>query len=289
MDVLDTIERKNVKLFVLNGGEPLLYPEILLLLKRINKMDTTVNIFSSGYGLTEDIITILKKSKNIYFYISLNSSTKTINQLSREGYDVALEAIAILDQKNTPYGINWVARHDNAADFINMMALCRKYNARYLSIVGNKLTGANTMDSPLTQKDLEEIATRINNRKEQNPAIFIESCFSILTTHINIRKSGYGAHCYAGVNNCNINCDLTFQPCTHLKVPECFNTIEDYWHSSVILKTLRENPAHNLEPCRQCGHRRICSLCRATDTKTSSNLTANSQSCINYFNGMTGV
>jgi MoaA/NifB/PqqE/SkfB family radical SAM enzyme len=200
-----------------------------------------------------------------------------------------VEALALLKMENVPFGINWVARHDNTADFANMLLLCRDSKAAYLSVIGNKLTGRGEMESPLTKEDLEGIAVVINGNKEPEPRILIESCFSMLATYVDTPKSGYGAHCSAGISNCNINCDLSFQPCTHLKVVEQFGSVEDYWHSSAVLKTLRDNPAPGLAPCRQCRHRNICSLCRAVSTETCANFAAGACTCINYSGEMTGV
>jgi pyrroloquinoline quinone biosynthesis protein E len=282
MELLDLIEHKGTRRFVLNGGEPLLYPDIVPLLKRITAMDAVVNIFSSGYSITDEIIELLKESGNIAFYISLNGSTKEINGKSREGYETAVSALAMLASAGVSYGINWVARHDNAADFVNMMELCRAYKAASLSVVGGKLTGGNIMDSPVTRDDLALIASYITSRKETEPHISIESCFSMLSTHTNIPKSGFGAHCYAGISNCNINCDKTFQPCTHLKCPEEYASVEDYWHNSALLKTLRKHPAYTLAPCRTCDHKKICSLCRAMSVETCVAFDKGSGGCVNY-------
>jgi pyrroloquinoline quinone biosynthesis protein E len=282
MDTLDLIERKGTQRFVLNGGEPLLYPALVPLLKRIRTMDAVVNIFSSGYGITDEIIEILKESRNIAFFISLNGSTKEINGISREGYEIAVSALAMLASAGVDYGINWVARHDNAADFVNMLALCRTYKAAVLSVIGGKLTGGNVMDSPVTREDLALIASYIAARKEPEPNVSVESCFSMLSTYINAPKSGFGAHCYAGVSNCNVNCDKTFQPCTHLKCPEPYASIEDYWHNSALLKTLRRRPAYTLTPCKSCAHKKICSLCRAMSVETCAAFDTGSGGCINY-------
>jgi pyrroloquinoline quinone biosynthesis protein E len=129
MNLLEMIKQKDVRQFVLNGGEPLLYPNIVPLLKQISGMEISVNIFTSGYGLTKEIINILKIGKNINFYISLNGSTQKINSQSREGYEYAINAVMMLAAENAVYGINWVARHDNTPDFANMISLCREYNA----------------------------------------------------------------------------------------------------------------------------------------------------------------
>jgi MoaA/NifB/PqqE/SkfB family radical SAM enzyme len=239
--------------------------------------------------LTEDIVDLIKTSKNIYFYISLNGSTKEINGLSREGYETAMGAAVLLKAKNAPFGINWVARHDNTDDFVNMVSFCRDSKAAYLSVIGNKLTGRDKMESPLTKEDLEKIAAVINSNKEPEPKIIIEFCFSILAAYVNVPKSGYRAHCFAGVSNCNINCDLSFQPCTHLKIVEKYNSLDDYWHFSKVLKTLRDNPAYSLEPCRHCRQRKICSLCRAISIETSTDFAAGLSACINFSEGMAGV
>jgi pyrroloquinoline quinone biosynthesis protein E len=283
MDALDMVEHKGIRRFVLNGGEPLLYPSIVPLVKRIMAMDAVVNIFSSGYGITDEIVELLKESSNIAFYISLNGSSKEINGMSREGYEIAINALSMLASAGVSYGINWVARHDNAADFVNMMELCRAYKAATLSVVGGKLTGANVMDSPVTRDDLVLIASYITNRKEAEPHISIESCFSMLSTHTNIPRSGFGAHCYAGISSCNINCDKTFQPCTHLKCPEEYTSIEDYWHNSAVLKTLRKHPAYTLAPCGTCNHRKTCSLCRAMSVETCAAFDRGSSACVNYY------
>jgi pyrroloquinoline quinone biosynthesis protein E len=282
MDMLDLIEHKGVKRFILNGGEPLLYPDIVPLLKRIVAMDAVVNIFSSGYGITDEIIELLKEGGNIAFYISLNGSTEEVNGTSREGYEVAVKALDMLALADMHYGINWVARHDNAADFVNMIDLCRTYKAVALSVVGGKLTGGNAMDSPVTMDDLVLIASYISDRKKMEPYISIESCFSMLSTHINMPKSGFGAHCYAGISNCNINCDKTFQPCTHLKCPEQYASVEDYWYNSALLKILRKHPPYTLAPCRTCDYKKTCSLCRAMSVETCAIFDKDSSGCVNY-------
>jgi MoaA/NifB/PqqE/SkfB family radical SAM enzyme len=138
------------------------------------------------------------------------------------------------------------------------------------------------MESPLTKNDLELIAEQINKKRERYPLIFIESCFSILSVYVDAPKSSFGSHCYAGISNCNINCDLTFQPCTHLKRSERFESIDNYWHSSIILKSLRNHPAYTLKPCHYCGHNNICSMCRAMYTETCTDYDMGSSACINF-------
>lgn len=271
-----------VMLITLNGGEPLLYSQIDKLLMHIGEKGITTNIFSSGFNLSEEVVQLLAKYDNIKFYVSLNGSTEKINKLSREGFDISISAIKNLSNKNIQFGINWVARQDNVSDFPNMLELCRRYGVSFISITSNKLTGNSRIISPLEKKDIILLAEYINHRDDLRPSIYVESCFSMLSTHIVGNKNSFSAHCYAGISNCTINCDGTFQPCTHLKYPEQYDCIQAYWSSSQRLAELRDNPPNQLMPCVVCGHNKICSFCRAMSMDTYHNLGGGVNQCINF-------
>lgn len=280
-DVLEKALKNGTILITLNGGEPLLYPCINDLLRYVGEIKISANIFSSGFNITEEIIQLLKIYININFYISLNGSTQEVNCLSREGYDTALAAMKLLSENGVSYGMNWVARHDNISDFPNLLRLCRSYNVSILSITSNKLTGLNEIQSPMVKEDILKLSQYINNRSELLPHIYIESCFSVLSTLIKANKNSFSAHCYAGITNCTINCDGTFQPCTHLHYPEKFENIQDYWNDSQVLKSLRDTPPNKLAPCNNCVHNNICSLCRAMCIETHNDLMAGTSECLN--------
>lgn len=280
--IISMITQNDVKLVTLNGGEPLLYPYFNDVIDQLRSLNVSVNVFSSGYGLTEKTIQLLKKSDNIHFYISLNGSTKEVNDLSREGYETSIEAINLLVNSKVEFGINWVARHDNIFDFPNMLLFCKDNNISFLSIISNKQTGQGDLKASLDKSDIQNLAFEINNRKDFQPALLIESCFSILSTLITGTKSGFMAHCYAGIRSCNINCDASFQPCTHLKFAENFDSIKEYWHNSTILKSLRNNPPYALKPCNHCIHNKICSFCRAMSKEAYANLEVGMNECPAY-------
>ena len=281
-DMIELAVENEVSLLTLNGGEPLLFPRICDLLTRVGETNILTNIFSSGFNLTEDILHILKKYENLSFYVSLNGSTKEINGLSRDGYDISISAIEKLKNNDIRFGINWVARHDNVKDFPKMLALCLAHGVSFISVTSSKLTGSGDIQSPLDSNDLCLLSDYINYRSDPMPSILIESCFSMLSTRIIGNKNSFSAHCYAGVSSCTVNCNNTFQPCTHLKFPERYESIEAYWHKSPILSKLRSSPPNTLNPCRNCKHNKICSLCRAMSVETYTDLRAGASSCLNY-------
>lgn len=282
-DFLDYISNNGTKLITLNGGEPLLYPRFIDLLEKIQRLPLSVNVFTSGYSLDETVIEHIKNNGNLNFYVSLNGSNSTVNDYSREGFDVSISAIRRLCNSRIRYGINWVARHDNVADFCNILDLCIHYNVAFLSITSNKLTGIYENDAALSKADLELLADQINGRNNKQVPIYIESCFSLLSTRIvGSNKNSFSAHCYAGISNCNVNYDFTYQPCTHLKYPEDFSSLEGYWHNSLELRLLRDNPPNRLAPCANCRYVKNCSFCRAMNEKTHNNYSVGITSCIGF-------
>ena len=83
---------KGTRFFVLNGGEPMLYYKILELVCFLNTMNLRVNCFTSGYGVTDQILEIWNFDHH-RLYLSLNGSTKDINDKTRQGYDITLKAM----------------------------------------------------------------------------------------------------------------------------------------------------------------------------------------------------
>lgn len=242
----------DIWLIVLNGGEPLLHPDFLEILRYIKELNCfNVNCFSSGYGLTDEIIKQICENKALNFYISLNGSNEKINSYSRQGYEYSLEAMKRLNENGCQYGVNWVARHDNVEDFPMLIDLCKQYGVSFLSVTSNKLIHSKSnINSQVTRKDIEFIAKTI--KEESQLEITVESCFPQLTNQF--KQLGPHDGCAAGFYNVNINVTGEFQPCTHLYYPEHFSSIQEYWNYSTVLNNLRKESRCSLcsLKCRYC-------------------------------------
>ncbi len=266
----------------LNGGEPLIYPHIYELLNLIRELKFNTYIYSSGYGINKDFCALIGENRNLHFYISLNGSTKEINNLSREGYETAIEAIEKMTEECVDFSIVWVARHDNVKDFSNVIDLAFYYNIPYISIISNRLTGRGYIDSPLSKEDLEILASMIRQKEIRKPYILIDNCFSDLIVELQDYMKGLPMRCVAGISRCTVNVDFTFQPCTHLNYSENFDNIDNYWHNSEILKKIR---IHNYKEgglCSECAHNKRCFPCRAVHREIYNNFDGYVGECVNY-------
>lgn len=254
---------------VLNGGEPLLYKYIEELLSFLLKVNIHVNCFSSGYGLKNEII---KYFHNPFFHycLSLNGSNKKINDLSRCGFEYAITAMSILRNNDIPFGVHWVARHDNIFDLPNLISLLENKGAAFISIGSNKLTHKRVIDSPVNDADFKELIKII--KQYSGPLkILVENCFPELSWHLGLGLKSLFSGCGAGRTMCYVTTDFRYAPCTHLHHYEQYPSLEEYWLNSDILKSIRRRTIHDTVSCFNCELINNCKMCFATSNESYNN------------------
>lgn len=284
-NILSEAQKLGVTTVYLNGGEPFIHKEIIHILNMLRQYNFKVYCFSSGLGITEEILNEIKKIKEFYLTISLNGSTEKINQLSRDGFEVTVAAMEILQKSQYSYGINWVCRHDNVHDLHDLIYFIMSKGAKWINISGNKLTGEGMLVSPMEPADYLYLKKLIEKfSKEDRKFVRVQYCFNILNDLIdrpvNKRLNG----CNAGVVSCCVNVEGEYMPCTHLYYSEEFCSIRDYWNNSLVLQQLR-NARLNKKKCSKCNKDRECYFCRAMSIETYTNFEADFGSCplLNFY------
>ena len=269
-----------VKRIMINGGEPLMYPKFIEAVSLMNSKGILPTCFSSGAGLTPQIVKSLKKLE-IEFLVSFNGSTKEVHERSRDGYDIAIKAVNLLQSFNVEFGINWVARHDNTKDLPAMIQFARSMGAKGITVVCDKVTGNYEVESPLAAEDFEYLS-KILRMPENEKYMAIQNCNNILATYsYNMPKSRlYG--CPAGIMSCTITVNGQFVPCPHLYYPEKFNSIKEYWENSLYLDALRNSYTEKLEFCDTCARNSRCRFCRAISSISHKDFTKGYKDCPIY-------
>ena len=113
----------------------------------------------------------------------------------------------------------------------------------------------------------------------------VEPCFSqmrALVGEISINKNynvGIYKGCRAGVSLISINIDGTIAPCRHLLFSEAFDTIEDYFKNSKIIRTINNLSRKPDSNCITCRLQKYCRPCLAVNLAVSGNLTWDAESC----------
>jgi MoaA/NifB/PqqE/SkfB family radical SAM enzyme len=277
---IDEAKELGVKTVVLIGGEPFLHKRILDMISYAIDRNLEAAIFTSGWGLKDSkFIDSIKQYKDkLHLLLSLNASIESINDLSRDGYQITKDAMQSLCQNGVKFGVNWVARHDNVGNFRQMVEFAKSYGAEFINIVCNKINGNGQVDSPLEKADFEYLSNILKNENHDG-FITVQKCYDLLILKsLHLPRTALSG-CQAGVSICSITCDNHYVPCLHLNYPEYFSSLKEYWEKSNTLAKLRA-PKKYGEACSGCKYVGSCRFCRAMSLRTHDDLACGLENCL---------
>lgn len=263
----------------LGGGEPLLYPFLLDVIKEITTCGMSCSITTSGAGLDHLLLKKLMGAGLNHVQISLNGSTNEVHSRSRQGYLSGVEALHLLSHSNLSYGINWVARRDNIDDLPDMIKLAAEFGSNNINILRYKPSlKEDYAQFCLTEENLLFLESVI--RKTKTLAIKLDSAFSALLCRLNGRISFFGG-CGAGRRFLALDADGFYRPCSHIDQKEISGNLADTWYHSKKLLQFRTLEDHLSSPCNSCSYLDGCRGCRAIIIKGDGEFYSGEPNCIN--------
>lgn len=277
---IDEANRIGVKHIMINGGEPLLHPLFVEFIKYLNRKGMYTTCYTSGLNINKEFIEQIKGLK-LEMIFSLNGSCKEVHELSRDGFEITMNAIRLYKKYHESFYINWVARHDNVKDFNNLLNLAKEKGALGIVVVGNKIQRNGEADSPLTKEDYEFLKTIIINPNNEK-YINIQNCYNVLAQYSYNMPMSKTYGCSAGITGCFVTKDGNYAPCSHLDFVEKFESLEEYWEKSKYLKRLREMEVYKLTHCDSCIYSLKCRFCRAFSKKTHDDFSVGFMECPVY-------
>lgn len=270
-ELLFQAKELGTKIILLSGGEPLLYKGIFDIVKLIKELNMDVYISTSGKidsnNKIEEYFLKLKENSLDILYISLNGSTEEINNLSRDGYIYAINAIKIANKLKLRTRINWVARQDNIEDLPNLFELAKKYNVEGIDILKNKKNKNDKIEGELDKKNLLKLK-KIINKPENEKFVIVESCFFELRNLLGLSyTNSILKGCSAGRYSMSVDCKGNYMPCIHItKYKENYSTLKQYWFNSEYIKLFRQD-RHALIDCKDCQYSKVCIGCMNENNK----------------------
>ena len=275
--LVDEFTELGGKRTMLNGGEPLIYPHFTDLVTYISDKGVVPTTFTSGVGLDVSMINRLKETK-VELLISLNDSTEEINSTSRDGYNESLRAIKFLQKCGMTYGVNYVARHDNAHDFRHLVDFLKGYGCSEITVVCNKVNGTGNVESALTRDDYDMIKAV---SLDHSDFISMQNCNNIMAQYFYNMPISRLYGCPAGISSMCATVDGSFVPCPHLyfKESRIYESIQDYWDNSFYLNELRRWDTQDKTHCSNCSNKEKCNFCRAISKECMENFSIGYQNC----------
>jgi pyrroloquinoline quinone biosynthesis protein E len=269
----------------LSGGETLVYPHLFELIECCREHGIRANVALSGYGFDAEALRKLRSVGVGGIFVSLNGSTEAVNRNSRDGYDLAIKALATLQQEKDPdYLINWVAHRHNVEDFPALIALAERCGVKTVVVMAFKPDSRHELPSLPSREQLMFLADFIKKYPAGPLKIGIESCFSPLRAlvgqkfFVNLNR-GIDKGCQAGRDSLSVSVDGKLTPCRHLEIEENFDSIAEYWQQSRVIGQLRTVERDARPPCQACSYERYCLHCMAVSWKMHGELFKGNDFC----------
>lgn len=276
--------RSRVKTVNLSGGETMCYPDLYRLVQECRDLGLQANIAISGWGIDRNSIRQLWDAGIWNICVSLNGSTREINEKTRDGYELAVRTLELLDEMKFPRTtINWVMHSWNADDFPGMLTLAQRYHVQSLAVMMFKPDASHQLPSIPSQQQMRQVAQQIKTYK--GPVhIDVEECFSQMRALVNQRffvnlNQGPQRGCGAGRDGFSVSADGKLTPCRHLELKESWATISEYWKKSPVLRHLRSVEDSPRPPCDRCPLNKNCLPCMAVNWKQSGELCMGDAAC----------
>ena len=264
------------------------YPHIFEVVSAAKQYCGGANVALSGYNFNQDTYEKLISAGVTAIYISLNGSTKEINSITRDGYELAISALDLLNKnKYNNTTINWVMHSSNADDFPNVLKIAEKYNVKFLTVMAVKPDSKKELGTIPSSEQMESVKSIIKSYKG-NVKIVVESCFSPMLALVCDTKLfgnmnvGKNKGCGAGRNTFSVSVDGLLSPCRHLEYFESYETLEDYIQKSEIQKKIRGLEDEKRKPCKDCRYSDYCRHCLAINAKLHNDIYIGNEHCPIY-------
>ncbi len=270
--LFDQLENLGVLEVRINGGEPLLHPEIAAILATLNGRRFRKVILTNGTLLDDKIIDLLRKSE-ITPTISLDSHEERYHDNFRRvkgAFRKTLDSMQRLHRSKIEYGVNCCIHKNNLDKWDDIIRLAIEYGASRVAFLDLKLAGRMKSNSSWLpthseyQKAMIELAiARVRYQRKIDVALDTFLCCQPPQESVREARKGF-VSCQAGRSRLSIDSSGSIYPCNLvLSDPRWYmgnirnDTISQAWFSEKWL-FFRGTRISELRKCGNCKKSARC-------------------------------
>lgn len=273
--LIKELSKKGTEFLSIGGGEPLLYPKLIGVVRFAINNEVAVEISTNASLVNEDIISKLKSAGLKFIQVSLDGSTAETYSKIRKGGDFnkVIDNIRKL-VKHFTVSICVVVNKLNHKEIDDIIDLSIGLGVKFFRIIPFMEVGrASKMGHlQLSQKEFQDLYKMIiRKRKSVKDKIFIQLNENLIVPerkNINwIPDNHYG--CSAGRTTCGIDSYGNVYPCSYMVFDElkCGNikneSLVGVWKNSSVMKKMRTISSLKGK-CSKCKYLDLCrGGCRA--------------------------
>jgi radical SAM protein with 4Fe4S-binding SPASM domain len=278
---------------VLTGGEPLLRPDLLELVRHTAALGLMVVVGTNAILLDQKKVTQLKEAGVHGVGISLDSLDPAYHDQFRGApgaWDKTMGAIDACRNAGLPFQIHFSATEKNAGELDNLIAFARSAGALVLNVFFLVCTGRGEKFSDISQatyhQALKKVTEAAHKEKDllirakcaphfKRLALELDSDWPITLAH------GYDAGgCRAATRYCRVTPEGDVTPCPYMEVSAGSTRetdLADLWAEAPLFESLRHPQLEGR--CGACEYSNLCGGCRARPLALSGELMGEDSLC----------
>lgn len=278
-DVIRQAKELGARKIIVLGGEPMLYPHILEMLRFIRSLDMDVELFTNGTGITPEMAKTFYAMR-VRVVLKMNTFDETVqDRLSgRKGaYTQIHRAFENLQRAGYPstdrfMGVSTVICQQNIAELPKLWEWLRDRNiAPYFELITPQggARGNETLD--ITSKQAEEFFHTIAELDRTKYG-----------RHWDPRPPLVGGICLRHQFSCAVSSDGNVQPCVGVTIPignVREKKLADILKDSEVLSDLKSYKSMIKGPCGDCDQLAECYGCRGAAYQLTGDYLASDPMC----------
>ena len=269
--LLDQIAAAGFKIMIFSGGEPLMRPDILDLVKHAADLKLIPVFGTNGTLITRDMAQRLKDAGAKGMGISLDSLDRRKHDEFRSfdgAWDGAVDGMKNCREAGLPFQIHTTVMDWNQRELeaITDFAVELGAKAHHLFFLVPTGRAASIEEEALRTREYEEVLRRVMIKQQSVPIELKPTCapqFLRIAAELGI-KTRFRRGCLAGLSYCIISPRGKVQPCAYLNMElgDVRQTpFDQIWKTNKVLARLRTLDYGG--KCGGCRYKNACGGCRA--------------------------
>jgi len=255
----------------LGGGEPLLHPQLVDMVRLARAHNLVPNLTTNGNRLTRELAMTLKDTGLGQVQISLNGADEAANACTRPNFTAAMRALETCHDVGLRFGLNFLTTRSSLPHLTSVVKLGQSLGAESVNLLRPKppVTDHNWLiqESP-TREDYRVFQKTLRGLrgKTGQTRITLDASFTFLLTDLSpdrLYRAGVWG-CCAARKFVTVLQDGRVLPCSHVRQSD----VDDgdflrAWRESCLFAHFRSLEETMRGPCRACAYLFLCRGCPA--------------------------
>jgi pyrroloquinoline quinone biosynthesis protein E len=269
--VVRQAEQVRVFQIALGGGEPLLHPQLVEMVRLAHAHNLVPNLTTNGNRLTRELSLALKEAGLGQVQISLNGADEATNAHTRPNFAAALRALEACRDVGLRFGLNFLLTRSSLPGLGDVVQLGQRLGAESVNLLRPKppVTDddwlARGSPGPDDYRAIKRILRRLRG-KTGRTRITLDASLTFLLTDTppdRLYRAGVWG-CCAARKFVTLLQDGSVLPCSHVRQSDVGDgDFVRAWRESRLFARFRSLEETMRGPCRACAHLSVCRGCPA--------------------------